>query len=128
MPLILTKRPNINEVAIMHRLLFANIARCVMKICTVAFCVSGCSTPVKMSSDHLASIGLGVGATYWSAEQKLASEGYHCYVSGAKRENFDCTKMTGFFPTCTLRIEFKVDEQNVISTMRIAEPACVGTP
>jgi hypothetical protein len=81
-----------------------------------------------MSSEQLASIGVNVGAVYWDAEQKLASKGYQCYVTGAKRENFDCTKMEGFFPSCVLRIDFKVDDANAISNLRIAEPACIGTP
>jgi hypothetical protein len=112
----------------MQRLKFIRFTRCVITVCTVAICFSGCSAPLKMSPDHLASIGLSEGATYWSAEQKLASEGYQCIVSGAKRENFDCTKTKGFFPTCILRIDFKVDDQNVISNVRVADPACIGTP
>jgi hypothetical protein len=96
--------------------------------CTLAICLMGCSTPSKMSPDHLASIGVSEGTPYWSAEQKLASEGYQCYVSGAKRENFDCTKTKGFFPTCLLRIDFKVDDKNLVSDLRVRDPACIGTP
>jgi hypothetical protein len=104
------------------------LIRCVITACTVAICFPGCSTPLKMSDDYLASIGLSEGIAYWSAEQKLASEGYQCFVSGAKRENFDCTKTKGFFPTCILRVDFKVDDQNAISTLRVADPVCIGTP
>lgn len=81
-----------------------------------------------MSPDHIVSIGLGDGTTYWLVEQKLVNEGYQCFVTGAKRENFDCTKTKGFFPTCLLRVEFKVDDQNLISHVRVADPACIGTP
>jgi hypothetical protein len=96
-------------------------------VCTVAICVSGCGAPWKMSPDYLASIGVREGARYWVAEQKLASEGYRCYVSGAKRENFDCTKTKGIFPSCILRVAFEVDDKNLISTLRVADPACIGT-
>lgn len=94
----------------------------------VAVFASGCGTPQKMSADQLRSIGVRVGDTYWSVEQGLVSRGYQCFVSGAKRENFDCTKNEGFFPSCILRIEFKVDESNAVSSLRVAEPACIGTP
>ena len=100
----------------------------VLAVCVAALFVSGCSTPPKLSTEQLASIGVSAGTTYWSAEQKLASKGYQCFVSGAKRENFDCTKSEGFFPSCILRIEFKVDDSNAISSVRVAEPACMGTP
>jgi len=102
--------------------------RSVLKSLVLAVFISGCSTPLKMSAEQLASIGLSVGTSYWSAEQKLASKGYQCFVSGAKRENFDCTKEVGIFPSCILRIEFKVDDSNAISSLRVAEPACIGTP
>lgn len=59
-------------------------------------CTQGCSTPIKMSADQLASIGVTEGASYWQAEQKLMGEGYQCFASGAKRENVDCTKTQGF--------------------------------
>ena len=81
-----------------------------------------------MTPEHLASIGFGEGIPYWTAQQKLASEGYQCFVSGAKREHFDCTKEKGFFPSCVLRVEFKADDQNAVSNVRVADPACIGTP
>jgi hypothetical protein len=96
--------------------------------CTLAIFLPGCSTPSKMSPDHLASIGVGEGAMYWTAEQKLAVEGYQCYVSGAKRENFDCTKTAGVFPACILRIDFKADDKNLVSDLRVKDPVCIGTP
>jgi hypothetical protein len=96
--------------------------------CSLVICTSGCSTPSKISSDHLVSIGVSEGAMYWAAEQKLASEGYRCFVTGAKRENFNCTKTEGLFPTCILRVEFNVAEENTISHVRVADPACIGTP
>jgi hypothetical protein len=95
---------------------------------TVAICISGCGTQAKMSPDHLASIGITEGTTYWEAEQKLAGEGYQCFVTGAKRENFDCTKTMGFFPTCLLRVAFVADDNNLVSHIRVANPACMGTP
>ncbi|TFW18034.1 hypothetical protein [Duganella callida] len=102
--------------------------RSIFKFFAVAMSIMGCSTPQKMSADQLTSIGVSAGNTYWSVEQKLASSGYQCFVSGAKRENFDCTEKEGFFPSCILRVEFSVDESNVVSSLRIAEPACIGTP
>jgi len=81
-----------------------------------------------MSFDRLSQIGVVEGATYWQAQQRLASEGYQCSVTGAKRENFDCTKTAGFFVTCVLRVEFKVSDENTISRPSILEPACIGTP
>ena len=102
--------------------------RNIPKFLVVAALASGCGTPQKMSADQLAAIGVTTGNTYWSVEQKLASSGYQCFVSGAKRENFDCTKSEGFFPSCLLRISFKVDESNAVSSLHVAEPACIGTP
>ena len=102
--------------------------RSVITACTAAICLSGCSTSSKMTPEHLASIGFSEGIPYWTAQQKLASEGYQCFVSGAKREHFDCTKEKGFFPSCILRVEFSADDQNAISHVRVADPACIGTP
>jgi hypothetical protein len=93
-----------------------------------AICIAGCSTPSRMGPDRLAALGVSEGASYWTAQQGLAREGYRCYVSGAQRENVDCTKTEGLFPTCLLRIEFTVDEQNRIERVQAADPACMGTP
>lgn len=112
----------------MHRLTLIRDFRCMCIAGLIACCVLGCSTPVKMTSNDLASIGVIDGTIYWEAEQKLAVEGYQCSVTGAKRENFDCTKMTGFFVTCLLRVEFVAEDKNLVSKIRIAEPACMGTP
>jgi hypothetical protein len=105
-----------------------SFCRSIFKFFVVVIFASGCSTPQKMSADQLTSIGVSNGNTYWSVEQELARSGYQCFVSGAKRENFNCTKKEGFFPSCLLRIEFKVDESNAVSSLRVAEPACIGTP
>ena len=94
----------------------------------VALLLSGCSTPAKLTPEQLASLGVREGAMYWEAEQKLLQQGYRGYVSGARREDFDFTKETGTFPSCVLRVQFKVDEQNLVSDLRVAEPACIGTP
>lgn len=99
-----------------------------LTIATAGICVAGCSTPAKMTSNDLTSIGVTEGIIYWQAEQKLAGEGYHCFVTGAKRENFDCTKTTGVFPTCVLRVTFSVDDKNLVSQLRVPNPACVGSP
>ena len=111
----------------MQRLTFTHICW-MLALVTVAIGVSGCSTPAKMSSGHLASIGVIEGTMYWEAEQKLAREGYQCFVTGAKRENFDCTKTMGFFPACLLRVAFVADDNNLVSHLRMADPACMGTP
>ena len=96
--------------------------------CAFPIFLSGCSTPSKLTPEQLASLGVSEGAAYWVAEQKLAQEGYHAYVSGAKRDEFDFTKETGAFPTCVLRVRFKVSDQNLVTNLQIAEPACIGTP
>jgi hypothetical protein len=90
--------------------------------------LSACSTPTKLSTAELESIGLHEGAKYWEVEQRLAQRGYGCYVSGAKRENFDCTRSEGVFPTCLLRIVFIVDDKNLVSNLAVRDPACFGTP
>lgn len=90
--------------------------------------LSACRAPSNLTSERLVSLGVREGAMYWHAEQKLAQEGYSCYVSGASRENFDCTKNAGFFPSCVLRIQFKANDQNLVSNLRVADPACIGTP
>ena len=90
--------------------------------------LSGCSTTPKMSNAQLESLGIRAGAAHWEVTPQLFKEGYVCFVSGAKRENFDCSKTTGVFPTCTLRVRFTVDDQNKISAVSVPEPACLGTP
>jgi hypothetical protein len=90
--------------------------------------LAGCATPQKMSATQLQSLGVRVGGPYWTATSQLAREGYACFVSGAKREHFDCTKTMGVFPTCLLRVRFSVGDDNMITTMSAAEPACIGTP
>jgi hypothetical protein len=88
----------------------------------------GCSTPTKMSATELESIGVHEGARYWEVQQKLAQRGYSCYVSGAKRANFDCTRTVGVLPTCVLRITFVADDMNLASSLTVSDPACIGTP
>lgn len=61
-------------------------------VCTVAILLSGCSTPSKLTPERLASLGVNEAAIYWDAEQKLVQEGYHCYVSGAKREKISTSR------------------------------------
>jgi hypothetical protein len=99
-----------------------------LSVCTVATILSGCGTPSKLSSEQLAALGVSDGIMYWSAEGALMQKGYRCYVSGARRENFDCTKQTGFFPTCISRVDFEVDDKNLVSNLRALGPACIGTP
>ena len=105
-----------------------HIARLAMMVCTVVTVLLGCSTPSKPSPEQLASLGVRKGAVYWDAEQKLMQAGYSCYVSGAKRENFDCTKSTGFLVTCIHRVKFEADDKNLVSNLRAVGPACIGTP
>lgn len=88
----------------------------------------GCSTPVNITADRLAALGVVDGAMYWEAQQKLAQEGYRCFVNGAKRENFDCTRTVGFFPTCVMRVTFVADDRNLVSRLNVPHPACMGTP
>lgn len=114
--------------ATMKRTTFIRFVQSAIAACTAAACMAGCSAPAKLSPEHLDAIGVREGASYWVAQQKLAREGYQCFVTGAKRENFDCTKTEGFFPTCVLRVEFKVNDENAISKVRVADPACIGTP
>jgi hypothetical protein len=94
----------------------------------VALVLSGCSTPTKLSPDQLASLGISNGVVYWHAEQKLLQEGYVCYVSGTRRENFEFSKTVGGFPTCILRIRFAVSDQNAVSNLNVLDPVCLGTP
>lgn len=102
--------------------------RKVIAACMLAACLAACSTPAKMSPDDLASLGLIAGMEYRSAEQKLAGEGYQCHAVGAKRENVDCAKTTGFFVTCILRVRFTLDDRNRISDPQVPDSACIGTP
>ncbi|MBV8657498.1 MAG: hypothetical protein JO142_06715 [Burkholderiales bacterium] len=90
--------------------------------------MAGCGTPRKLSPGDLGSMGVHEGAAYWQVEQRLASAGYRCFVSGAKREHFDCTKTLGVYPSCLLRVEFVADNQNQVSDLRVNDPACIGTP
>lgn len=90
--------------------------------------ISSCSTAQKMSDAQLESFGIRIGAAYRDVTPQLVKEGYVCFVSGAKRENFDCSKTIGVFPTCILRVRFSVDGQNKISALSVPDPACMGTP
>ena len=90
--------------------------------------LAGCSTPKRISDERLQALGIRVGAMYWQATSQLMQEGYVCMVTGAKRENFDCTKKAGGILTCILRVRLIVDDQNKISSLSVPEPACIGTP
>jgi hypothetical protein len=94
----------------------------------ILFGLPGCSTPSKMSFADLDYIGVRNGARYWEAQGRLMQKGYKCYVSGAMRENFDCSRTMGFFPTCSLRISFTVDDKNLVSGLAVGDPVCIGTP
>jgi hypothetical protein len=65
---------------------------------------------------------------YWEAEQALLQRGYSCSTSGAKRENFDCTRFAGAWPTCLLRVSFVADDKNLVASLDVRGPVCVGTP
>lgn len=88
----------------------------------------GCGTAKKLSEAELEAIGVRNGVRYWEAQGKLGQRGYRCYVTGAKRENFNCTRTEGVFPTCVLRITFVADDRNLVSNLTVKDPACVGTP
>jgi hypothetical protein len=82
----------------MQSCLPVRLARLSLAIGAGLVAISGCTTPSRLAPDQLASMGLTEGTMYWKGEEKLAQAGYRCYVSGAKRERFDCTRQTGFFP------------------------------
>lgn len=112
----------------MQSFLLGHITRLGLTVCTVTIVLSSCSTPLKLTPAQLASLGVSEGVAYWSAESQLMQAGFQCYVSGYKRENFDCTKQTGLFPTCIQRFRFEVDDKNLVSNLRAVGPACIGTP
>lgn len=112
----------------MHGFIFLRFIRRSILPGLVGMLVAGCSTPSKMSAERLAAAGVSEGTMYWEAQQRLAREGYQCFVAGAKRENFDCTKTVGFFPSCVLRVTFIADDKNMLTNLRVSEPACIGTP
>jgi len=97
-------------------------------IISVGWALSGCAAPSKLSAAELASADVRVGAIYWHAEQGLDQRGYSCYVSGANRESFDCTRSVGFWQSCIQRITFVVDENNLVASLVVHDPACLGTP
>lgn len=99
-----------------------------LAVVAIGFGLPACTTPEKLSSTQLEAIGVQEGAKYWDAEQKLAQRGYSCYVSGADRENFDCTRSAGVLPSCILRITFVVNDKNLVSRLTVSDPACMGTP
>jgi hypothetical protein len=94
----------------------------------ILFGLPGCSTPSKMSSAELEHIGVRNGARYWEAQGNLMQKGYSCYVSGAMRENFSCSRRVGFYPTCSLHITFTVNDKNLVSSLAVGDPICIGTP
>jgi hypothetical protein len=88
----------------------------------------GCSTPQALSPAQLAYLGVREGVPHWEATSALFRQGNACFGSGVKRDDFECTKTVGGFPTCVLRVGFTVGDQNTLVSTRIAEPACMGTP
>ncbi len=90
--------------------------------------LGGCGTPQPLSMTQLEALGVREGMPHWEATPRLFRQGYACFVSGARREHFDCTKTAGVFPTCVLRVDFDVNDQNLILALRVSEPACLGTP
>jgi hypothetical protein len=106
---------------------FKPLLRCVAGAAVLAL-VAGCATPQKVSVAELDSFGVRTGSPHWEATSRLAREGYACFVSGAKRENFDCTKSSGLFISCISRIRFTVDDENKIAAISVPQPACMGTP
>jgi hypothetical protein len=80
------------------------------------------------SNAELAAAGVRNGVPYWEVTSRLARQDYACSVSGRVRENFDCSRMAGFMPTCLLRIQFSVDEDNRVVGLRASDPVCMGTP
>ena len=93
-----------------------------------AVVLTACSTPSKLSTAQLESIGVRPGSPHWQATRSLHQAGYLCSVSGKKREQFDCTKTVGFLPTCVLRVGFEVNDANEIVALSVPEPACMGPP
>jgi 4-hydroxyphenylpyruvate dioxygenase-like putative hemolysin len=90
--------------------------------------LSGCSAPPQLSLAQLDAIGVRPGSRHWDATRSLHQQGYVCSVSGKKREQFDCTKTAGVFPTCVLRVGFDVNDENEIVSVTAPAPACIGTP
>lgn len=108
---------------------YSRVARGPLAGCAAAIALlSGCATPPKLTDAELASFGVRPGAPHWEATSSLSRQGYACFVSGAKREEFDCTKNTGILVSCVQRVRFVVDDQNRIVTVQAPEPACIGTP
>jgi len=95
---------------------------------STAIALVGCAPPAPLTQVQLESLGVRPGTQYWDAMSKLQSKGYVCSVSGAKRENFDCSKSVGFFPTCLLRVEFIAAGDNSISSIDVSPARCIGTP
>lgn len=112
----------------MHGFICLRFIRRSILLGLVGISAAGCSAPSKISNERLAAAGVTEGTMYWEAQQRLAREGYQCFVAGAKREHFDCTKTAGFFPTCVLRVTFIADDKNALSNLRVSDPACIGTP
>jgi hypothetical protein len=104
------------------------LAKTAISTALIATLAVGCASPKRLSDDELSSLGVRNGVPYWEATSRLARQRYTCSVSGRVRENFDCTKTSGFMPTCQLRIVFSVDEDNRVVGLRASDPACIGTP
>ena len=90
--------------------------------------LAGCAAPAKLSPAELKLVGVREGGAYWEAEHGLSQRGYSCYVSGANRENFDCTKSAGIWPSCILHISFVANDKNLVTNLAVRDPACLGTP
>lgn len=88
--------------------------------------LGACATPARLTPDELQRLGVRVGAPHWEVTGPLHREGYACFVSGERREQFDCTKTSGFLPTCVWRIRFTVNDRQAVDTIASPPPACTG--
>lgn len=90
--------------------------------------LAGCASPRNLLPEQLNALGVRNGAKYWDAESALNQSGYSCFVTGDQRQNFDCSRQAGVFPTCMLRVTFVVNNLNEVSALRAPEAACIGAP
>lgn len=92
----------------------------------LAAALGACASPIPLTPDDLRTLGVTRGAPSEPAIAAMARVGFLCDVSGARREQVDCTRMTVRLSSCIERIRFTVTSRQEIETIHTPAPVCTG--
>jgi hypothetical protein len=88
-----------------------------------------CASLPAPTPEHLDAIGVKNGANALDALSNLGHEGFQCQASGAKHENFDCSRMEPAYlglSTCIVRLNFSASDSNLVEKLFVRNVACAG--